>query len=56
MRPALCLAFINFCHLGAGFASAEVEPQQICKFVKKVNPRKYKFSNGKKLHLYIDVS
>ena len=43
MRPALCLAFINFCHLGAGFASAEVEPQQKYKFVKKVKPRKYKF-------------
>ena len=27
MTPALCLAFINFCHLGAGFAVAEVEPQ-----------------------------
>ena len=55
MRPALCLAFINFCHLGAGFAIAEVEPQQKYKFVKKVKLRKYKFANGKNLHLDVDI-
>ena len=55
MRPALCLAFINFCHLGAGFASAEVEPQQKYKFVKKVKLRKYKFANGKNLHLDVGI-
>ena len=49
------IILINFCHLGAGFASAEVEPQQKYKFVKKVKLRKYKFANGKNLHLDVDI-
>ena len=42
-ETCLVFGFHQLCHLGSGFASAEVEPQQKYKFVKKVKPRKYKF-------------